>query len=160
MSFEATCTCCGHAEVLTDAEANERVDARGYFLCDECVAAGRTTPDFARPRRSRKGEPQTDRRMGCTVTAMLPDGRLASYTQAGKTSEALADICARLPPGSYVETVSTHRTIAADLKNGIRKDWTGQPDPWGVERTMLGRIGRLDLLHPKAAPNYPRRQRA
>jgi hypothetical protein len=58
-----------------------------------------------------------------------------------------------------VETISTHRTIAADLKGGVRRDWSGNPDPWIVERTLLGRVGRLDLLHPKAEPNYPRKQR-
>lgn len=165
MSFEATCTGCGVGEVLTSDEADELVDARGYFLCDECRAVGRETPTFKRERKRerdrlrRHGRPAADRRLGCIVTARLPDGVLASYTEPGKTTEALENICSRLPAGSHVESVSTYRTIAADLKNGQRRDRHGRPDPWGAERAMLAKIGRLDLLPVRAAPDYARRDR-
>lgn len=158
MSFEATCTGCGRGEVLTVEEADKQVDPRGYFLCVECQEAGKTVPDFKRPR-SRVGIPQASRRLGCIVTAMLPDGTLVSYTEPGKTLDALETICARLPAGSHVESVSTYRTIKADLKGGGRRDRIGRVDPWLVERTLLGRIDRLDLLPVRAAPDYARRDR-
>lgn len=159
MSFEATCTGCGTAEVLTSEEADELVDPRGYFLCEQCRAGGKAPPDFKRRRRSRAGKPEANRRLGCIVTAMLPDGTLVSYTEAGKTTEALETICLRLPEGSHVESVSTYRTILADLKGGQRRDRYGKPDPWVVERTMLARIGRLDLLPERARGTHPRSAR-
>jgi hypothetical protein len=159
MSFEATCTGCGEAEVLTSTEADALVDPRGYFLCEQCRADGKAPPAFKRRRRSRAGKPQADRRLGCIVTAMLPDGTLMSYTEAGKTTEALETICSRLPDGSHVETVSTYRTIIADLKNSRRRDNHDRLDPWASERVMLAKIGRLDLLPERARGTRPRSAR-
>lgn len=97
--------------------------------------------------------------MGCTVTAVLPDGETIVRFEPGTTGDALRAITDALPLGSYVASVSTHRTILADLRNPVRRDRHKAVDPWNVERTLLGRVGRLDLLPPGAEPAFPRRAR-
>lgn len=147
MGFEATCTSCFSTVPLTEIQAAHRVDPDGDFRCDECL---RPKPR-GRARRDRRGVPETDRRRGCIVTARMPEGDLRAFTQAGKALEALEDIVGRLPPGSTVESVSTHRTILVDMKERARRaGGTALRDPFVVERTMLGKIGRLDLLPDRA----------
>jgi len=115
--------------------------------------------------------PQTDRRMGVIVSARTADGKPLVRHLAGKTVGALADICDELPAGAYIEAISTWRTIARDLEHVPRKMLGGghpgrganprinenRVDPWSVERNLLGKAGRLDLLTPAARNPQPLR---
>lgn len=98
---------------------------------------------------------------GCIVTARLPDGREIVRHRSGQTYDALREITDRLPEGATVVSISTPRTIIRDLaypprKRSVRKrrstgtDPYAAPaegvDPWAVERSLLAKIDRLDLL--------------
>lgn len=115
--------------------------------------------------------PQADRRMGVIVSARTAEGKPLVRHLAGKSWDALSDICAELPEGAYIEAISTWRTIARDLEHTPRKMLGGghpgrganpriaetRVDPWAVERQMLGHVGRLDRLTPAARlPVMPR----
>lgn len=101
---------------------------------------------------------------GCIVTAVLPSGETVVRHRDGRTRDALREIVERLPEGSTIESISTPRTILRDLayphrRRSMRKrrstgvdPYSAPPvevDPWSVERTLLARLGRLDLLPPR-----------
>lgn len=147
-TFPYICEDCMDEYPMTQAEFAERADPNGRFLCDSCRAK-------VRPRRIRK-TPDPTRRMGCIVTARA-DGRTWSIHRDGKTTDALREICDSLPEGAHVVCVSTWRTVLADLRNMRRRPGPSRGmlrdiDRFSVERTLLGRIGRLDLLPPEADP--------
>lgn len=105
----------------------------------------------------------TARDDGCIATVRLPNGKLITRHRGGDTTGALAAIIAETQP-LYVECVSTPRTILRDLgypprrrsqrkrrSNGADPYAAPMPevDPWAVERSLLGRLDRLDLLPPR-----------
>lgn len=143
-SFVATCEVCGGGQELTYAQEHALVGDDGSFVCDKCARRSKW-----RPWRSRKAYP---RDMGCIVTAEYADGSLHVFHEWGYALEALRVICDRLPAGASVRAISTHRSIARDLKGEPRR-YTGDRsavDPYAVERHLLGKIGRLDLLPANA----------
>jgi hypothetical protein len=78
--------------------------------------------------------------MGCIVTVRWSDGGTATFHEKGETMEALRVIVDRIPiGGARVMAISTPATIRRDLEGE-------RPDPYSVERTLLGRVGRMDLL--------------
>jgi hypothetical protein len=108
--------------------------------------------------------------MGCIVSALVPGDPpkpLVRY-EPGRTLVALRSICERLPAGAWVESISTYRTIERDLSgiprpapfggrgaskggaNPTIKESEPIVDPWAVERQLLARIDRLDLLPERA----------
>jgi hypothetical protein len=110
-----------------------------------------------RPKTKRKHSIDPNRRMGCTVTFRDARGHTWSCHESGKTTEALRSITSRIPEdkGVVVVSVSTWRTILRDLKGPWRRT-RGMVDPYAVERALLGKIKRLDLLPPEAAPVFDR----
>lgn len=101
---------------------------------------------------------------GCIVTVELPNGKLVVKHRDGPTYDALREIIATLPEGSTVQSISTPRTILRDLRypprrRSVRKRRsTGvdpfaappeEADPWAVERSLLAKLDRLDLLPPR-----------
>jgi hypothetical protein len=85
------------------------------------------------------------RNQGCIVTFEHKEtGDLRTCHHYGDAEEVLAEICRKARPGEFVASISTIRSIARDIKyNRLR-------DPFVVEKTLLGRVGRLDLLDPRA----------
>jgi len=154
--FRYACPSCGK---------QTRATAKKLSSCPSCGAA-LTKP----PATSGRTFP---RNMGATVTACLPDGTLFVRTAGGNAIEALTAIVSGLPEGATVESISTHRTILRDLKGPPRVqsfhdrhpdtgDTYAAPsppiDPWAVERALLARIGRTDLL-PERMQRAPFRVR-
>lgn len=101
---------------------------------------------------------------GCIVTAELPNGKLVVRHRDGGTYDALREIIATLPEGSTVQSISTPRTILRDLRypprqrarrkrrSPITDPFAAPPeeaDPWAVERSLLAKLDRLDLLPPQ-----------
>lgn len=104
---------------------------------------------------------------GCIVTVRLPSGRRLVAHRYGLAIDALREIVDSLPDegrGCEVESISTPRTIMRDLQWPHRQraprprrsptsDYFSTPaigvDPWGVERSLLAKLGRPDLLPPR-----------
>jgi hypothetical protein len=146
--FEATCEICSAPVQLTDSQQQKLIGPNGEFQCRRC-----TRP----PRIRRRYDPEHERNDGCIVT-IEHSGRLWSYHRDGKTLEALRLIVAGLPADAVVLSISTPRTIARDLKGPWRRN-RGLVDAYAVERHLLGKIERLDLLPSQARPLFDRADR-
>jgi hypothetical protein len=144
--FEATCEICNVGVPLTPAEESARIGPDGAFLCDGCKPS---------PRRRRRRTNQQGREHGCIVTVLLADDELRSIYRDGLTFDALSEIVGTLPAGAVVLSISTPRTILRDLQGPWRRNG-GNVDPYAVERHLLGKIGRTDLLPASAAPLFGR----
>lgn len=142
-TWEATCERCGSGQEVTEADARELVGDDGSFLCDACSAS-----HPRRLRRARRRNPEDPwRRAGCIVTIQFPNGDVRVEQRDGKTVDALRAIVERLPVGAVVLSISTWRSVLADVKGERRLlSTSGGIDPYGMERVLLARVGRLDLL--------------
>jgi hypothetical protein len=152
--FAYTCEGCLSVFPLTATEFEQVADPNGRFLCDDCDG-----------RRMRKRAPRHSaaRDDGCIVTVQHPDGNRTVHHQSGPTFEALRQITDGLEPGCVVLSISTPRTILRDLDSRPRVLRGGRAnkrkvsptlDPLGAERTLLAKIGRLDL-HPQRQTTAP-----
>jgi hypothetical protein len=87
---------------------------------------------------------------GVIVTVREQDTKeLRTFHRPGLMADAITDACAqidRLPGRWLISTISTPRTIAADL--AVRNSSDQRAKPLRPERILLGQIGRLDLLEP------------
>lgn len=89
---------------------------------------------------ARRYSPRDD---GCIVTFENAQGERRVLHRWGPPEEVLQEIVAKAKPDEYVASISTPSTIARDLQGP-------RPDSFSSERTFLGRMGRLDLLDPRA----------
>jgi hypothetical protein len=158
MTFEATCERCGEGQELTEHEQAKRIGRNGSFMCDGCLGLPEPLPPAKRRRLRRRLTPDPWRRSGCIVTARRGT-RVWTCHRDGKVEEALAEICRTLPEGTEVLSISTWRSILRDLIGPPRTTGQREIDAYGVERTLLAKVGRLDLLPVAADPLYDQAQR-
>jgi hypothetical protein len=103
----------------------------------------------------------SQRAHGVIVTASDPQtGQLHVIHRAGldgQTLDCLREVCAQIETAGWeVETISTPRSIFADLQGGRYERVVGDDggidtaSPWQTEMSMLGRIGYLHLLTRRA----------
>lgn len=109
----------------------------------------------SRPRELVSGSAQRDQD-GCIVTVreLATDGRLVIH-ETGRG--ALACICSQLDAldGDWrIPSDSTPATIYRDLQGTREHEARDQVQV--PEQSLLGRLGRLDLLDPSFAPQIPR----
>jgi hypothetical protein len=144
--FAATCETCLATVSLTEREQWEQIGADGEFQCEMCLSKPPAEPG---PRRSPRNYP---RDTGCIVTTMDADGDVRVEHRGGEVYAALREITGRLSAGAVVLSISTPRTILRDITGGPRAygNSTRQVDPHIVERVLLGKLGRLDLMPPNA----------
>lgn len=160
--FEATCEKCGAGQFLDPSEL-PRVGADGSFTCDACAGRVSRHVKIATRREVRRRRrllyPDPWRRSGCIVTARRGT-KIWTCHRDGKVEDALREICATLPEGTEVVSISTWRSILRDL-TGMPRMIPGnrEVDPYSVERTLLAKVGRLDLLPPAADPLFDQSQR-
>lgn len=135
-TFEATCEGCGAGVELSASEQWALIGDDGSFRCGDC-----TTEVWRLKRRARnRRRSSSARKAGCIVTVRYRHGGVATFHEKGDVIEALRVIVERIPEGTArVMAISTPASILRDL-DGDR------PDPYAVERTLLGRVGRMDLL--------------
>jgi len=87
---------------------------------------------------------------GCIVTWRTADGQLRSRHAPGLVLEALREIVVGIPPGCTVLSISTPASILRDL-SGSPRGYGGsrlheRVDAYAVERPLLGKVHRPDLL--------------
>jgi hypothetical protein len=154
--MKATCELCSRGQVLTLREQDQRIGEDGSFVCDQCLADGKTAARRSSEWRQRGADPHPHRRMGCIATVLYTDGRVQSIHRDGKTIDALREIADSLPEGATIVCISTWRTVLGDLRDlpRLRHGPSKDVDPFAVERNLLGRIGRMDLLPPEADPLF------
>lgn len=142
--FNYRCEYCGVVMPLARSEYEALTDRHDRLLCPLCRA---DTPNP--PKARRRGYP---RDTGCIVTVAHEDGGTTVHHRGGHATEALREIIAGLPRTSRVQTVSTPRSILRDLQHQPRARSNSRrlTDPYAVERNLLGKIGRLDLLPEEA----------
>jgi hypothetical protein len=88
------------------------------------------------------------------VTWVDLDGSEHVFHEPGIVLEALRRITDAIPTGGKVQSISTPHSIYNDLtkmprRHGGRGRYRSL-DPFGFERTLLGMVGRLDLLPEQA----------
>jgi hypothetical protein len=139
-TFEATCEGCAVSVELSPAEVRALVGEDGSFRCAECSTAVWRAKRRGRLSRLRRHPRSRVRYAGCIVSVRYFDGGVATFHERGEVVEALQTIVDRIPRGSArVMAISSPATILRDLEGP-------RPDPYIVERTLLGLVGRLDLL--------------
>jgi hypothetical protein len=97
------------------------------------------------------------RRIGCTVTWRDGDGVDRVDNEPGPMLMSLERIIRRIPAGAKVRSISTPRSIIHDLTKpprtyGGAHRARSSIDAYSFERTMLGKVHRLDLLPDEAYP--------
>lgn len=90
---------------------------------------------------------------GATVTARAPSGETITLARVGMTALAalreISDLLDALDDGYRIVSISTPNSIERDMfASRVLLDGPGIGSMSTPERQMLGRIGRLDLLHP------------
>lgn len=135
--FGATCENCLRVVQLTDEQAARRIGPDGEFQCWRCKIQ-------TRPRRPRRKPDNWGRENGCIVTVRTRDDQIYSVHRDGKVFEALRQIIGQLEDGDRILSISTENSILSDLNRvpGL----PGTADQYATERSVLSRIGRLDLL--------------
>lgn len=142
--YRYRCEHCGVEMPMSRGQYETLLDGYGRLLCPLCRAK---TP--APPRRRR----HYARDDGCIVTIRHEDGGISVHHRSGPLETALNEILAATPKSSRVLSISTPRTIPRDLLGKPRHRGNSRRllDPYAVERALLGRIGRLDMLPEGAA---------
>jgi hypothetical protein len=106
---------------------------------------------MARPARSWEPAGRDQQEWGCIVTVQNAEGKTLSLHRKGPCAldEALDDAIS-LDPTFLVVSISTPLTIYHDLDG--REPHPHTDDIQIPERQKLGRVRRLELLHPRLRP--------
>ena len=134
------CELCSEEIIFTDSEfATLDPDRQERFRCDHCRPAS--------PAPGKRRRMPSTRNYGVTVTTTNPD---AVIHRPGGALEALTEITAGLAEGARITAISTPATIIRDMQARPRlyggKGRHEQLDRYSVERQLLSKIGRTDLL--------------
>lgn len=138
--YRYRCEHCGATMPMNRTQYEALTDGYDRLLCPLCRLEVPKPPP-----KGRRYYPRDD---GAIVTIQHEDGGTTVHHRNGFTDQALRDIVANIPKSSRVASISTPRTILRDLANTPRRRGNSRrlTDPYAVERSLLGRIGRLDLL--------------
>jgi len=90
-----------------------------------------------------------ERHAGCIITWRDKTGVDHPLWVPGAFTTAIREATERIPQGGQVRAICTPKTILRDLQSD-----RDTADPYSVERQMLAKIGRMDLL-----PDHARQER-
>lgn len=185
--FGYTCEKCHTVIRLTDARAIEQraKSIKGRMICDPCLKkTGLKIPDAqikaaiakAKTRTPSASKNRARDEAGVTVTCRnQTNGMLLTIHRPGLVWQSLRAVCRNLDKmdGEWlIVAISTPRTIVADLKGRADPERRHEGDAGDpgmadyeidarakIEKLMLAKIGRVDLLEPTPKPRvygYPR----
>ena len=149
-SFDYMCEWCLDPVRLTDRQLDETRGPDGLprVLCGHCDKG------WARTRATgRQAGYNRNRDAGCIVTWRTEDGEEHTRHAPGLVQDALRQIVVGVAPGSEVLSISTPNSVLRDMQGA--RYYGGdrcypRVDAWQVERTLLGKVRRLDLLPERA----------